>query len=96
MVLACLIMYFQVVLFNDVFHVGSAKVTYFDCVGVDYFIEFVVLCKVLLDQFQKCFANIRFCLLVRKWVEPYYFSLSVRILVITMIFIEFHVCFIVT
>ena len=58
LVLVCL-KDFRVVLFNDVFHVGSAIVAYFGCVGVEYLIKFVVLCKVLLDQFQKCFSNIQ-------------------------------------
>ena len=60
MVLVCLISDFRVALFNHVFHVCSATVAYFDCVGFEYFIKFVVLCKILIDQFQECkFLNHR-------------------------------------
>ena len=72
-------------LFYNTCHVFKTAITQFECIGIEYFAEFMVLWEVFLDQFDKCLADVSFDILAKGWVEPNNFAISVSI---TFDFIE--------
>ena len=75
---------------NNTRHATHVTVTYFQCISIEYFIQFMISWNV-----EECFFDVGFNILVIRWIEPYNIVSSVPV-VCDFCFGICHCCFILT